>query len=32
MNRSAGFGVIVLSNGAANPASIAERSLDLLSK
>ena len=32
MNRKAGFGVIVLSNGAANPASIAERSLDLLSK
>jgi len=32
MNRKAGFGVIVLSNGAANPTSIAERSLDLLSK
>jgi len=32
MNRKAGFGVIVLSNGVANPASIAERSLDLLSK
>jgi CubicO group peptidase (beta-lactamase class C family) len=32
MNRKAGFGVIVLSNGAANPDSIAQRSLDLLSK
>ncbi|MGA3236103.1 MAG: serine hydrolase [Bryobacteraceae bacterium] len=32
MNRKAGFGVIVLSNGAANPTSIAERSLDILSK
>jgi hypothetical protein len=32
MNRNAGVGVIALSNGAANPASIAERTLDILSK
>jgi CubicO group peptidase (beta-lactamase class C family) len=32
MNRKAGVGVIVLSNGAANPSSIAERALDILSK
>jgi len=32
MNRKAGVGVIVLSNGAANPTSIAERALDILSK
>jgi CubicO group peptidase (beta-lactamase class C family) len=32
MNRAKGIGIIVLSNGAANPASLAERSLDVLSK
>lgn len=32
MNRDAAIGVIVLSNGAANPATIAERALDILSK
>jgi CubicO group peptidase (beta-lactamase class C family) len=32
MNRPKGIGVIVLSNGAANPSSIAERALDILSK
>jgi hypothetical protein len=32
MNRKAGVGVIVLSNGAANPTSIAPRALDILSK
>jgi CubicO group peptidase (beta-lactamase class C family) len=32
MNRKAGVGVIVLSNGAANPTSIAQRALDILSK
>ncbi len=32
MNRKAGVGVIVLSNGAANPSSIAQRALDILSK
>jgi CubicO group peptidase (beta-lactamase class C family) len=32
MNRKAGVGVIVLSNGAANPAGIAQRALDILSK
>jgi hypothetical protein len=32
MNRKAGVGVIVLSNGAANPDSIAQRCLDILSK
>ena len=31
MNRKAAIGVIVLSNGTVNPASIAERALDLLS-
>jgi CubicO group peptidase (beta-lactamase class C family) len=32
INRAKGIGVIVLSNGAANPGSIGERALDLLSK
>lgn len=32
MNRLKGIGVIVFSNGAANPSSLAERSLDVLSK
>jgi CubicO group peptidase (beta-lactamase class C family) len=32
MNRKAGVGVIVFSNGAANPANIAQRALDILSK
>jgi CubicO group peptidase (beta-lactamase class C family) len=32
INRSKGIGVIVLSSGAANPSSLAERSLDILSK
>lgn len=32
MNRKAGIGVIVLSNGAANPTSISARALDILSK
>jgi len=32
INRAKGIGVIVLSNGAANPASLAERALDILSK
>jgi CubicO group peptidase (beta-lactamase class C family) len=32
MNRLKGIGVIVFSNGAANPSSLAERSLDILSK
>jgi hypothetical protein len=32
MNKKAAIGVIVLSNGAANPTSIAGRALDLLSK
>ncbi|HXB68382.1 MAG TPA: serine hydrolase [Candidatus Acidoferrales bacterium] len=32
MNRKAGVGVIVLSSGAVNPASLAERALDMLSK
>jgi CubicO group peptidase (beta-lactamase class C family) len=32
MNRKAGVGVIVFSNGAANPNSIARRALDILSK
>jgi CubicO group peptidase (beta-lactamase class C family) len=32
MNRKTGVGVIVLSNGAANPTSIAQRALDILSK
>ncbi|MGA2196291.1 MAG: serine hydrolase [Bryobacteraceae bacterium] len=32
MNRKAGVGVIVLSNGTANPTSIAQRALDILSK
>jgi D-alanyl-D-alanine carboxypeptidase len=32
MNRPKGIGVIVFSNGAANPSSLAERSLDILSK
>jgi D-alanyl-D-alanine carboxypeptidase len=32
MNRKAGVGVIVLSNGAANPDAIAQRALDILSK
>jgi CubicO group peptidase (beta-lactamase class C family) len=32
MNRKAGVGVIVLSNGAANPTSISGRALDILSK
>jgi CubicO group peptidase (beta-lactamase class C family) len=32
MNRTKGIGVIVFSNGAANPGSLAERSLDILSK
>jgi CubicO group peptidase (beta-lactamase class C family) len=32
MNRPKGIGVVVLSNGAANPSSIAERALDILSK
>jgi CubicO group peptidase (beta-lactamase class C family) len=32
MNRKTGVGVIVFSNGAANPANIAQRALDILSK
>jgi hypothetical protein len=32
MNRPKGIGAIVFSNGAANPSSLAERSLDILSK
>ena len=32
MNRAKGIGVIVFSNGAADPTSLAERSLDILSK
>ncbi len=32
INRRAGIGVVVFSNGAANPTNIAERSLDILSK
>jgi CubicO group peptidase (beta-lactamase class C family) len=32
VNRSKGIGVIVFSNGASNPTSLAERSLDILSK
>jgi hypothetical protein len=32
MNRKAGIGVIVLSNGAVNPTSVADRALDILSK
>ena len=32
MNRKTGVGVIVLSNGAANPTSIAQLALDILSK
>ena len=32
MNRAKGIGVIVLSSGAADPVSLAERSLDILSK
>jgi len=32
MNRAKGIGVIVFSNGAANPGSLAERALDILSK
>ncbi len=32
INRKIGVGTAVLSNGAANPDSIAERSLDILSK
>jgi hypothetical protein len=32
INRSKGIGVIVLSNGAANPSSLAQRALDILSR
>jgi CubicO group peptidase (beta-lactamase class C family) len=32
INRTKGIGVVVFSNGAANPSSLAERSLDILSK
>jgi hypothetical protein len=32
MNRKTGVGVIVLSNGAANPSAIGQRAMDILSK
>jgi hypothetical protein len=32
LNRAKGIAVIVFSNGAANPASLGERALDILSK
>jgi hypothetical protein len=32
INRAKGVGVVALSNGAANPALIAQRALDMMSK